>query len=245
MSEYQQEHSVARLIGAPPGYKGYDDGGQLTNAVRLRPASVLLFDEVEKAHPRVHDLFLQIFGEGHLTDGQGRRVTFGETVIFMTGNVGVDPDGGGMRRVGFRPQSNPTTALDHIHVYSPHARANLAAARLFKPEILGRIHASLGFLPLDRAAVEAILRRMLTELAHSTGLVIGATEDARALLVDAGYSATLGARHLDRVVDELVRAPLRSELLAKRLARGDEVELRMSGGTLRFVRTGGTTATPA
>jgi ATP-dependent Clp protease ATP-binding subunit ClpC len=236
MSEYQEEHSVARLIGAPPGYAGHAEGGLLTNQVSMQPACVVLFDEIDKAHPRVLDLFLQIFDEGHLTDGRGRRVAFGETIIFMTSNVRAGDASDRGRPLGFRPERGSADVGGPSAPERSATGARAAALRVLRPELLGRVREVVEFFPLDRRALGAILERMLSRLQESTGIAIRVDEGARALLLDRGDSPLLGVRQLERVVDEWVLRPLRAEVAAGRIARGDAVDVRLADGAPRLRR---------
>ncbi len=212
MSEYMEKHAVSRLIGAPPGYVGYEEGGQLTEAVRRRPYSVILFDEIEKAHRDVFNVFLQILDDGRLTDGQGRTVDFRNAVIIMTSNVGSDL----IQRLSGRPgaeQEMRDAALEAL-------RAE------FRPEFLNRVDDIVVFRPLDREDLSRIveiqlarLRRLLAE--KQIGLELA--EKAREAVADAGYDPVYGARPLKRAIQRMIQDPLSTKLLQGDFGPGDHV----------------------
>jgi ATP-dependent Clp protease ATP-binding subunit ClpB len=211
MSEFQEQHSVARLIGAPPGYVGYDEGGVLTEAVRRRPYQVILFDEVEKAHPKVFDVLLQVFDDGRLTDGQGRTVDFKNTLIVLTSNLGTQalsqlPDGQG----------------------SDEARAEVmeAVRRHFRPEFLNRLDDMIIFDRLSRSDMDGIvtiqLKRLEQRLA-ARNIALDLDADARKWLADEGYDPVYGARPLKRVIQRALQDQLAGMLLAGEIRDGDSV----------------------
>ncbi len=222
MSEYMEKHAVARLIGAPPGYVGYEEGGQLTEAVRRRPYSVVLFDEIEKAHPDVFNILLQILDDGRLTDSQGRTVDFRNVVIIMTSNVGsqfiLDHSGGDWALV-------ETTVMQAL-------RQN------FKPEFLNRVDDIIIFRPLGMSEISHIvdiqlarLRKMLAERKIS----IEITDDAKRLLAEEGYDPMFGARPLKRTIQRLIQNPLALAVLEGRFSDGDAIVVRPDGkGGLEF-----------
>ncbi len=201
MSEYGERHSVARLIGAPPGYVGYEEGGQLTEAVRRRPYSVVLFDEIEKAHPEVFNIFLQVFDEGRLTDGQGRTVNFTNTVIIMTSNIGSEL----IKAVG-----------SEAAVKDVHEAVLQALDRHFRPEFLNRLDEIIIFHSLDRSHIERIvtiqLQRLQALLARRQ-ITLTLTPEARAFLAERGYDPVFGARPLKRAIQRYVQDPLAVALL--------------------------------
>jgi ATP-dependent Clp protease ATP-binding subunit ClpC len=219
-SEYSESHAVARLVGAPPGYVGYEAGGQLTEAVRKRPYQVLLLDEIEKAHRDVLEAFLQVFDEGRMTDGRGRTVDFTNVVIAMTSNLGADvarPTSRG--RIGFGARSE--------HDARVYEEALCGAARAaLPPELYNRIDEVLAFAPLGRADVAEVARRMLRALGEDLEQARGVRLDVSdaaigALLDDGGYDAELGARPMRRAIARLVEAPIAEMLLKGELAPGD------------------------
>jgi ATP-dependent Clp protease ATP-binding subunit ClpB len=218
MSEYMEKHTVARLIGAPPGYVGYEEGGQLTEAVRRRPYSVVLFDEVEKAHPDVLNVLLQILDDGRLTDGHGRTVDFRNTVIIMTSNL------------GSHWFSEPGLSLDDIR----QLVLNTVRAH-FRPEFLNRIDETVVFRPLDqddlRQVVDIQIRQVRQRLAdQKVGLEI--TDAARDLLVELGFDPHYGARPLRRVIQRTVLDPLAVKLLAGEFQPGDTVVIDAEAGSI-------------
>jgi ATP-dependent Clp protease ATP-binding subunit ClpC len=218
MSEYMEKHTVSRLVGSPPGYVGYEEGGQLTEAVRRRPFSVVLFDEIEKAHPDVFNTLLQILEEGRLTDSQGRTVDFRNTVLIMTSNLGTQD----LRKanVGF-------TKLDEAVSYERmKEKVNDALKTHFRPEFLNRIDEVIVFHELSRievvAMVDMMVKRLVTQL-ESQGLGIELTQSAKDLLAERGYDPQLGARPLRRAIQRLVEDPLSERLLYKEFHAGEIV----------------------
>ena len=218
MSEYMEKHSVSRLIGAPPGYVGYDEGGQLTEAVRRRPYSVVLFDEIEKAHSDVFNVLLQLLDDGRLTDGQGRTVDFKNTVILMTSNVGSH------RLLGESP--NIEAAMDELR-------------RTFRPEFLNRIDEIVVFERLSRKDIDRIVdlqiehfRKLLVE----RDLGIELLPEARAFLADKGYDPTYGARPLKRAIMTYLQNPLAKQLIAGAFLPGDTIVVDHAGDGLAFHR---------
>ena len=233
MSEYMEKHSVSRLIGAPPGYVGYEAGGVLTEAIRRRPYSVLLFDEIEKAHPDVLNLLLQILEDGSLTDAQGKRADFSNAVIIMTGNV-LQKEG---RPLGFG-EEQPLHDRDRL-------REDLRA--YFRPEFLNRIDDILPFSPLDGAACRRIVRLLLEEScrrAAGAGILLTYDESAVSLLAERGYDKAYGARPLRRRVMTEVEDPLSDRLLTGAIRRTDHVHLQAEAGELQFHVTKAVQKTP-
>jgi ATP-dependent Clp protease ATP-binding subunit ClpB len=212
MSEYGEKHSVSRLIGAPPGYVGYEEGGQLTEAVRRRPYSVVLFDEIEKAHRDVFNVFLQILDDGRLTDGQGRTVDFRNAVLIMTSNVGSEH----IMRLGARPDAGKEMR-----------DAAMEALRAeFKPEFLNRVDDVVVFRPLSREDLSHIveiqlgrLRKLLAE--RQMTLELG--EKGREAIADAGYDPVYGARPLKRAIQRMIQDPLATKLLSGDFVPGDHI----------------------
>ena len=211
MSEYGERHSVARLIGAPPGYVGYEEGGQLTEAVRRRPWSVLLFDEIEKAHPEVFNIFLQVFDDGRLTDGHGRRVDFRNSVIILTSNIG----GQLLREFGAGAEEG---ALDTALQRELEGH--------FRPEFLNRLDETIRFQHLSQADLLEIVDIQLVGLRErlaAQGLALELDEAARARLAELGYDPVYGARPLKRVIQRELQDPLALLLLEGRVQEGDVV----------------------
>jgi ATP-dependent Clp protease ATP-binding subunit ClpB len=223
MSEYMEKHSVSRLVGAPPGYVGYDEGGQLTEAVRRRPYAVVLLDEIEKAHPDVFNVLLQIMDDGRLTDGQGRTVDFTNTILIMTSNVGSD-------RIA-------AEAVDE----RMRERVEEVLATTFKPEFLNRIDDVVIFHRLSREDIAKIVDLQVELLAgrvRERGIEIELTDDARTLLGNLGYDPTYGARPLKRVIQRQLVDKLALALLEGEFAEGDRVEVDAGDGELRFEKIG-------
>jgi ATP-dependent Clp protease ATP-binding subunit ClpC len=218
MSEYMEKHTVSRLVGSPPGYVGYEEGGQLTEAVRRKPFSVVLFDEVEKAHPDVFNALLQVLEEGQLTDAQGRRVDFKNTILIMTSNLGSAE----MRKssVGF---AAGTQSKDYERMQK---LTHEALKNHFKPEFLNRIDDVIVFHELTHAEISEIVNLVLarpsTQLA-AMGIGLTVTPAALELLVREGYDPKLGARPLRRAVQHLVEDPISEMLLAKKVIKGNEI----------------------
>jgi ATP-dependent Clp protease ATP-binding subunit ClpB len=221
MSEYMEKHTVARLIGAPPGYVGYDEGGQLTEAVRRRPYAVVLFDEIEKAHADVFNVLLQLLDDGRLTDGHGRTVDFRNTVVIMTSNLGSQY---------FRDYEQPEKVRALL---LQELRATL------RPEFLNRIDEVVVFLPLGREEIARIVEIQLGHLRRRLEprrITLEVTEPARALLAREGYDPTFGARPLKRTIQRLVQDPLALKLLETEFADGDTVTVDVDGDALAFRR---------
>jgi len=216
MSEYQERHTVSRLIGAPPGYVGYGEGGQLTEPVRRRPYSVVLFDEIEKAHPDVFNTLLQLLDDGRLTDSQGRTVNFRNAVVIMTSNIGSQYLQG--------EAYNEEKALEALH-------------RHFRPEFLNRIDAIITFNPLSRedlAQIVEIQARRLRDLIEERGMSLRLTDAARAYVAEEGYDPAFGARPLKRTLQRLVADPLALAILEGRFQEGDEIVVDVTGDELVF-----------
>ncbi len=226
MSEYQEEHTVSRMIGAPPGYIGYDEGGQLTEAVRRRPYSVILLDEIEKAHPKVFNTLLQIMDDGRLTDGHGRTVNFKNTVVIMTSNAGVEVirrEG----RIGFATTKDQRE--QHKQTYEDmKKKVEEEVKRKFRPEFLNRLDDIIVFHELAEEQLRKIVDLMIKELETRLGerkMYIELTEKAKAWLSKEGYDPIFGARPLRRVIERHVENPLSSKVLRGELQEGDTVKV--------------------
>ncbi len=224
MSEYMERHAVARLIGAPPGYVGYEEGGQLTEAVRRRPYRIVLLDEIEKAHPDVFNLLLQVLDDGRLTDGQGRTVDFRNAVIIMTSNIGTEFIDG-----------RDASGSDRVRT-----EVMRAVQSRFRPEFVNRLEEIILFHPLDREHLRDIVRiqiRALRErLSGQAGLMLELTPEAESLLAEAGYEPQYGARPLKRAIRRLVENPLSMALIEGRFREGDVLQVNREGDRLDFVR---------
>jgi ATP-dependent Clp protease ATP-binding subunit ClpC len=233
MSEFQERHTVSRMIGAPPGYVGYDEGGGLTEAVRRRPYRVILFDEIEKAHPDVFNTLLQILEDGRLTDGHGRTVDFRNTVLIMTSNLGT----GELNRASFGFQTGRSqTASDRQRLESS---VNRALREAFRPEFLNRIDEVIIFEPLTPVELRQIVDLMTADLRErmaERGIELELSEAARGALADEGYDPTFGARPLRRVIQRQVENPLSRRVLAGEFVEGDAVLVDHGDEGYRFER---------
>ena len=239
LSEYSEPHSASRLVGAPPGYVGYGEGGQLTEAVRRRPACVVLLDEVEKAHPGVLQLLLQVLDEGQLTDGRGRRIDFSGAVVVLTSNVGASAFGGEARAVGF---GGPERSAGHTSE-SGAARALEQARAAFPPELWGRLDERLVFAPLGRDEVARIAGLLLSDssrrlweerqIAFRTGP--GLVDH---LIAQGGWQLALGARPMRQTIQRLVESPLADEILAGRIHAGERLLACAGPAGVEFRREG-------
>jgi ATP-dependent Clp protease ATP-binding subunit ClpC len=229
MSEYMEKHTVSRLVGSPPGYVGYEEGGQLTEAVRRKPFSVVLFDEIEKAHPDVFNTLLQILEDGRLTDSQGRTVDFKNTVLIMTSNLGTAD----LRKasVGF---AKTTEAVTYERMKEKVAEA---LKQHFRPEFLNRIDETIVFHELTKEEVTQIVDLMIRrvqEQLEGQGLGFELTPSAKLLLAEKGYDPTLGARPLRRAIQQLVEDPLSERILWKEFRAGETIIVDAEGGEMVF-----------
>jgi ATP-dependent Clp protease ATP-binding subunit ClpB len=228
MSEFMEKHSVARLIGAPPGYVGYEEGGYLTEAVRRRPYSVILLDEVEKAHPDVFNLLLQVLDDGRLTDGQGRTVDFRNAVIVMTSNLG-------SHQIQEMSENSDVDA-DSAEGYTQMKAAVMAVVQAhFRPEFINRLDDIVVFHPLDKAQIRSIARiqmRGLEQRLAERGIRIEVSDQAFALLGNAGFDPVYGARPLKRAIQQQLENPLAQKILSGEFTGGDAVRVDAEGGRL-------------
>ena len=227
MSEYMEKHAVARMIGAPPGYVGYEEGGQLTEAVRRRPYSVVLFDEIEKAHPDVFNVLLQILDDGRLTDSKGRVVDFKNTVLIMTSNLGSRE----IQAAAENPLADRDIRQNVLHVLREH----------FKPEFLNRIDDIVVFSQLSREQIATIIDVQLEKLRsmlEDRGITIELDQTAKDLLVAEGYDPVYGARPLKRAIQTMVQNPLAVKLLNGQIASGQTVRVSAENGEMQFTVDG-------
>lgn len=230
MSEYMEKHTTSRLVGSPPGYVGYEEGGQLTEAVRRRPYSVVLLDEVEKAHPEVFNILLQILEDGRLTDNTGRVVSFKNTVIVMTSNAGAHT-GVAERSLGFGAGS----MADSRHYERMKDAVMKEVKEVFRPEFINRVDELIVFHPLEEMHIRAIVDMMLRQVSarlRERGITLHWDEDAAALLAHEGYDAKYGARPLRRVIQRRVEDALSEEVIAGKIALGDTVALHARDGSI-------------
>ncbi len=246
MSEYMEKHSVSRMIGSPPGYVGYDEGGQLSEKVRRNPYSVILFDEIEKAHPDVFNILLQILDDGHITDAQGRKIDFKNTILIMTSNAGaqniISP-----KRLGFASENDEKANYEFMK-----ERVMEEVKRLFKPEFLNRIDDITVFHPLSRENIRAIAAIMVASIAKRTkeqmNIALTVDSSARDYLAENGYDEKYGARPLRRTIQTLIEDRLSEEILSGTFKSGDEVTVKKGKDGLIFSkksRTGRKGRTPA
>jgi len=224
MSEYMEKHAVARLVGAPPGYVGYDEGGQLTEAVRRRPYAVILFDEIEKAHPDVFNILLQILDEGRLTDSQGRTVDFKNTVLIMTSNLGSQALQEGMSGKDTLDEETRESVMDALRGH-------------FRPEFLNRVDEVVLFEPLKRQDIAHIVEVQLTriqKLLAEKRLTLELSPRARDFLAERGYDPTYGARPLKRALQKHLMDPLALKVLSGDFVPGDHIVVDVTGDKLSF-----------
>ena len=234
MSEFAERHSTARLVGSPPGYVGYDEGGQLTEAVRRRPYSVVLFDEIEKAHPDFFNMLLQILEDGRLTDAKGKVVNFANTIIIMTSNLGIQGVGANVS-MGFQPSTPGPAGEDPAHV-KMRERITDELKRAFRPEFLNRVDSVVVFHRLTTEECRRIVDLMLVrvrEHLQRQGLSLLVTEEAKAAMVEQGFDKVYGARPLRRVIQTEIEDPLSEELLRTEFSIGDLVTIDVEDGKLR------------
>jgi ATP-dependent Clp protease ATP-binding subunit ClpC len=235
MSEYQEKHTVSRLIGAPPGYIGYEEGGQLTEAVRRRPYRVILLDEVEKAHPEVFNSLLQILDDGRLTDGHGRTVDFKNTVVIMTSNVGVELIKRDMT-MGFAAQKDE--AGTQKQSYEKMREKMLGELKkTFRPEFINRVDEIIVFHELTEEQLKSIINLLVKDLQKRLAdreLEIELTEGAKSWLVKVGYDPVYGARPLRRAIERYVESPLSTRLLRREFSQGDTIIVDLGDDGLSF-----------
>jgi ATP-dependent Clp protease ATP-binding subunit ClpA len=216
MSEYMERHTVSRLIGAPPGYVGFDQGGLLTEAVTKHPHCVLLLDEIEKAHPDVFNLLLQVMDHGTLTDNNGRKADFRHVIIVMTTNAGAQE----MARapIGFTHSDNTSDGMEAIR-------------RIFTPEFRNRLDAVIQFASLDPITIERVVDKLVLEVEsqlEQKGVTLSLDDAARRWIAERGYDPKMGARPMARTIQEHIKRPLAEELLFGRLANGGHVRVSVS-----------------
>ena len=233
MSEYMEKYSVSKIIGSPPGYVGYDEGGQLSEQVRRHPYSVILFDEIEKAHHDVFNILLQVLDEGHITDAHGRRVDFKNTCIIMTSNAGaqsiVDP-----KRLGFGARDDEKQNYERMK-----DGVMTEVRRIFRPEFINRIDEVIVFHPLNKAEVEQVAGLMIRELTdramHELGIILKITPSVRKKVAETGFSPKYGARPIRRVIREKIEDPLTDLILTGEVKRDSKVTCRIEKNEIKFV----------
>ena len=232
MSEYMEKHSVSKLIGSPPGYVGYEEGGQLSEKVRRNPYSVILLDEIEKAHPDVFNILLQVLDDGHITDSQGRKVDFKETCIIMTSNAGaqsiIEP-----RRLGFLSQEDEKKDYEYMK-----GQVMEEVRRMFKPEFLNRIDETIVFHALTKENMKKIVNILLRDLEkrcrEQMDIRLRVSDKVKEHLIETSYDNKYGARPLKRAIQGQLEDPLAEKILQGEIHRGDTVSAGMIRGKLLF-----------
>ncbi len=231
MSEYMEKHSVSKLVGSPPGYVGYDEGGQLTEKIKRKPYSVILLDEIEKAHPDVFNILLQIFEDGHLTDSQGRRVDFKNTVIIMTSNLGAreihknNP-------LGFKKIEDEDLSYDEIK-----NKVMSELKKAFRPEFLNRLDEVIVFHKLTKLEIYQIIDLMMSRITQQLeiqGMTINLEESAKELLLEKGYDSTMGARPMRRIIQSLIEDPISEKIISGEIRIGDIIKISTDNNSIQF-----------
>jgi ATP-dependent Clp protease ATP-binding subunit ClpC len=228
MSEYMEKFSISRLVGAPPGYVGYEEGGQLTEKVRRKPYSIILLDEIEKAHPDVFNLLLQVLDDGHMTDGLGRKVDFKNTILIMTSNIGARQLADFGTGVGFGTKSQSDQKEENSKVVIQNA-----LRKAFSPEFLNRIDDIIMFKSLSRESIHLIIDLELNKLygrINNLGYHIEMTEKAKDFIVEKGYDEKFGARPLKRAIQKYIEDPLAEEIIKANLNEGDKILMDIEDG---------------
>jgi ATP-dependent Clp protease ATP-binding subunit ClpC len=233
MSEYMEKHSVSKLIGSPPGYVGYDEGGQLSEKVRRKPYSVVLFDEIEKAHHDVFNILLQVLDDGHITDAQGRKVSFKNSVIIMTSNAGarsiVEP-----KQLGFISHEDKERTYDNMK-----KKVMDEVKQVFRPEFINRVDDIIVFHPLDKDDIHQICRLILNDtiqrVKQNTEIEISVSDEAVDLIAEEGYDAVYGARPLRRAVQTMVEDELAEAILQRQFKEGDSVNVVVEDKKIKLV----------
>ena len=229
MSEYSLKHNLSRLIGSPPGYVGYGEGGELTEAVRRKPYSVVLLDEIEKAHPDIFNLLLQLLDEGRLTDGMGRLIDFRNTVIIMTSNLGSATSSKSARKIGYN------TAQNNIASEAEQANYKRALERFFKPEFLNRIDNMICFRSLDRDDIKRIVElelKHITKRIERAGYRLSISTEAIEQLTQECFDPKYGVRALRRVLTERVEDAVASQIIEGNLTLGGEIHIDKDGAKI-------------
>jgi ATP-dependent Clp protease ATP-binding subunit ClpC len=229
MSEFMERHTAARLVGAPPGYVGYEDAGQLTEALRRRPYSIVVFDEIEKAHPEVHNMLLQIMEEGHLSDAKGRKVDFRNAILVMTSNIGADVIKK-QSSLGFALKRDEVTE-ERLSYEDMRKKLSESLKRAFRPEFINRLDSVVIFRSLTKEDIQKIVNLELEKVAERLkehSLVLTATPEALASIAEQGYDAEFGARPLRRVIQQKVEDLLSDKLLSGEFADGDAIEVNVN-----------------
>lgn len=237
MSEYMEKHTVSKLIGSPPGYVGFEEGGQLTEKIRRKPYSVVLFDEIEKAHPDVFNMLLQILEDGVLTDSKGRKVSFKNAIIIMTSNVGASKITGNNTSLGFGENSDENKNIEELVMED--------LKRTFKPEFLNRIDEIIVFNRLQKEDIQEIAKRMLKSLDKRLAemdIELSFTDDAISAIADAGFDDVYGARPLRRAIQQKIEDPLSERMLEKKVVSGGRYVADYKNGEFTFESADGSSS---
>ncbi|MDE6299712.1 MAG: AAA family ATPase, partial [Muribaculaceae bacterium] len=232
MSEYMEKHSVSRLVGAPPGYVGYEEGGQLTEAVRRKPYSVVLFDEIEKANPDVFNILLQVLDDGRLTDNKGRFINFKNTIIIMTSNMGSD-----IIRENFKGFADKKADEKEEVISNTKADVMDRLKQIIRPEFLNRIDETVMFTPLDKKEILEIVElqvKSVQKMLASNGITLKVTKEALELLAEDGYDPEFGARPVKRTSQRMVLTQLSKDILAQKVDREHPIVIDREGDDLVF-----------
>jgi ATP-dependent Clp protease ATP-binding subunit ClpC len=233
MSEYMEKFSISRLVGAPPGYVGYEEGGQLTEKVRHKPYSIVLLDEIEKAHPDVFNLLLQVLDDGHMTDGLGRKIDFKNTILIMTSNIGARQLADFGTGVGFGTKAQTEQRDENAKTVIQNA-----LRKAFSPEFLNRIDDMIIFHSLTRDDIHKIIDLELAKLysrIEALGYKVEMTEQAKNFIVDKGYDEKFGARPLKRAIQKYIEDPLAEEIIKMNLQEGDSITMDIDEASTALV----------
>lgn len=231
MSEFMEKHNVSRLVGAPAGYVGYDDGGKLTEAVRHKPYSIILFDEIEKAHPEVFNILLQILEDGNLTDAKGRPVNFRNTIIILTSNLGTS-ELSKVAAIGFNARKDFEKSYQELK-----EKVMEVVNKEMRPEFINRLDNIVVFHPLDRGAIEKIVELNLIELAKrlkEQGIILSYSSEVKKILASTGYSEEFGARPIRRIISEKIEDPISEAIIAGKYVKGNKISLHLVDGKIVF-----------
>jgi len=235
MSEFMERHNISRLVGAPPGYVGYEDAGKLTETIRRQPYSVVLLDEIEKAHPDIFNMLLQIMEDGYLTDAKGRRVNFRNTILVMTSNIGMS-ELNRQAAIGFKTNEGADLE-DRYQVITQQIMGNLKDH--FRPEFLNRLDKVVIFKPLGRVEIMAIINLQLQLLSlrlSGSGITLNVEDSAKELIAEKGYDPEFGARPIRRTITELIEDPLSDLLLAGKLSTKTPIRVLRKGDKLALTK---------
>jgi len=232
MSEYMESHSIAKMVGSPPGYVGYEEGGQLTEIVRRRPYSVILFDEIEKAHPQVFNILLQILDDGRLTDSKGRVVNFKNSVIIMTSNVGSNIIYN-MESFGFQSDRKE----DSVSENEMRSKVQASLREQFKPEFLNRVDDLIIFHPLNKKVLQQIVDlqlQLVQKRLEMKNIKLRVSNEVKAYLTTKGYDPTYGARPLKRIIQNEILDELALQIIEKKIVEGDTIKIVLEDGKIVF-----------